>query len=248
MPKAQYNKHTNTLKELPGMEKPVEWRQIPGFGNHYLVGSNGIIKSTDRIVTQKNGISKPYAGKKLVQYSNKGYLYVTLSGGGQQKAAKVHRVVCEAFHPNPENKPFVNHKNGIRGDNRAENLEWCTSKENRIHARDVLGVKSSVPCQGELNRNAKLSESDVYELHNHLNGGGTIDHFAEAKGLQKRSVMNILKGKSWRHLNINWQKCFAAPKRTAPEVAIVLELMNKAKAGFSIEMIQNQYHITKRQQ
>lgn len=70
-----------------------------------------------------------------------GYLIVTLCNNGKTKTTLVHRMVAETFIPNPENKPCVNHKDGDKGNCSVENLEWCTVKENAVHARDVLGYK-----------------------------------------------------------------------------------------------------------
>jgi len=86
-------------------------------------------------------------GKKMAAYVTKGtngedkYLRLCLRNSGAKKNHFVHRLVAKAFVDNPEGKPFINHKNGVKTDNRPENLEWVTQSENQQHSYDT-GLQS----------------------------------------------------------------------------------------------------------
>lgn len=100
------------------------WKDIKDYENLYLINNVGEIKSS---ITNK--ILKQYTPK------NK-YSLVSLYKNKEKTVFRVHRLMAENFIPNPYNLPQVNHINGIKTDNRVENLEWCTQEYNLRHARD----------------------------------------------------------------------------------------------------------------
>ena len=110
--------------------KEEVWKAIKGYEGLYEVSNMGRVSSLDRIVKSRGFyIIRKGAIKKLLT-DRKGYLYVFLSKNNIEKTHRVHRLVADAFIPNPDNKPEVDHINTIRSDNRVENLRWVTSKEN----------------------------------------------------------------------------------------------------------------------
>lgn len=118
-----------------------EWRRVLGYEDFYQVSNKG------RVRNQR--------GKVLKHIINsRGYCSVSLSGKKPRRGHMVHRLVGYAFISNPENKPFINHKNGIKTDNRLENLEWVTASENVKHAFANNLMK---PNRAMLGRSGKLS-------------------------------------------------------------------------------------------
>lgn len=108
------------------------WKPVVGYEDYYQVSSLGRIKSLRRPEVRNDRILKG-------SIHPEGYNIFKLSRSGSHKSFKGHRLVAKAFIPNPENKPQVNHKNGLRADNRVENLEWVTNSENVRHGYRVLG-------------------------------------------------------------------------------------------------------------
>lgn len=105
---------------------------------YYQVDKSGNVRSIDRVVDCKDGDKSPRKGQRIKPTKNKfGYFLVRISLSGKGKNIFIHRLVATAFIPNPENKRCVNHKNGVKGDNRVENLEWATHSENTYHAYKV---------------------------------------------------------------------------------------------------------------
>lgn len=112
------------------------WKDVEGFEGLYQVSNLGQIRSLPR-KGSRGGIM---VGSK----HPKGYRYITFRKDGKQYTLKVHRLVAEAFIPNPDNLPEVNHKNEDKTDNSVENLEWCSTQYN--HEYGSRTEKARVSC------------------------------------------------------------------------------------------------------
>lgn len=113
------------------------WKTIDGYEGYYQVSNMGRVKTLERWaeMVMKGTLCKRFVPERILNPSKDsfGYLVVGLCFNAKMKTNKVHRLVGAAFIPNPENKPQINHINAIKDDNRVENLEWATSKEDALH-------------------------------------------------------------------------------------------------------------------
>ena len=108
----------------------MQWKKIEGYDN-YSVSDTGLVRNDT-------------TGKLLKAFDlDTGYTIIHLYKNKKMKNLKLHRVIAQAFIPNPKQEKCINHINGNRHDNRIENLEWCSHSENNIHSYRTLGRSSS---------------------------------------------------------------------------------------------------------
>jgi len=191
--KKEIYRKSNTLSKPNHLDGEI-WKHIPGFRDYYMISNLGRIKSNYRISE---------AGKivqERIRYTKPGffgYLSISLIFEGKTKTCSVHRLVATSFIPNPENLKEINHKNGIKTDNRVDNLEWCTRSHNMQHAWDT-GLKNAVG--GEESRLSKLKVEQVIEIKNLINSGNSNYKIAKLFGVNRSTIRMIKIGKSWKNI------------------------------------------------
>ena len=139
---------------------------IPGLDYKCQVSSIGQVKrlAFDTVATKNGTEYIVHHKERLCKIQNQKYQYVQLKVNGKQRIYYVHRLVAEAFIPNPDNLPEVNHKNEDKYDNRVENLEWCTHHYNTNYGSRTERMKETAIRNGKW---ANLSSMDEEELKEH---------------------------------------------------------------------------------
>ena len=151
---------------------------IPGLDGYFACEDGKIYsKRTDRFLTPS--------------FDTKKYHLVCVRCNGKSVTRKVHRLIASAYLPNPENKPQVNHKNGIKTDNRVENLEWNTQSENQIHAHK-MGLKDD--CVKNFVLKSRFANSRlVLDLETGIFFDSVVEA-AKAKSINGKTLIGYLGG------------------------------------------------------
>jgi hypothetical protein len=172
--------------EYDNIEKTEQWKDIPGYEDLYQASNLGRIKS----------YPKPNfkCFRILKHKDSKGYSSLNMCKNKKVIALKVHRLIAITFIPNPENKPDVNHKKGIKKDNRVTELEWNTKLENNIHAyrTGLKKPKKSIDCNF-----SKLSENQIKQIKENKDNLNQRE-LGELYNVSQSNISNILNNKTWK--------------------------------------------------
>ena len=174
------------------------WKDIPNYEGIYKASNFGRIKMVKRTlidslgkkINKKEHILKPRTGNR--------YYMIALYKNGKREDLLLHRVIAQTFIPNPENKPFVNHKDENCFNNCSDNLMWCTQKENMnwgtINERMSKNSKSK----------RKVNQYDMDG--NFIKQWDCMTDFYKSKGLKlKTGIIECCKGRRQSHMGYKWK-------------------------------------------
>ena len=164
------------------------WKDVKGFEGLYQVSNIGNVK---RLISQRV-FAERLIGRTIDRY---GYVKRVLSKDGKNNHFTEHRLVAIAFISNPDDKATVNHINGIKTDNRVENLEWNTNKENKQHAV-INGITNK---KGIKHNMCKLTEEQVYEIRK-IGFSQTRMSLSKKYGVSRTHILRLIKNEGWEHI------------------------------------------------
>lgn len=168
------------------MVQDVLWEPVQGYDGMYEVSNTGMVRSIYREIKLPNGICRTLQGRTIaIKTNNDGYLFVSLSRNGEQETKYIHRAVAEAYIPNPDKLPQVNHLDGNKRNNNVDNLAWVTHQQNVKHCYDT----------GLCNNKGGNHTFAVGVIDNTLEREfATIKEWCEARGINYSTGRNLLSG------------------------------------------------------
>jgi len=157
-------------------------------------------KDTKYTVSKDGVVTNSLTGHILKPRIANGYWYVEMTNNNKSHKVSIHRLLCIIYLPNPENKLHVNHKNGIKTDNRLENLEWCTPLENARHA-----IETGLIARGKVGGSkSKYSVSDYKNILSLRSVGYGLKELAVIYGCGASNICHI----SNKALRGDYSRCF----------------------------------------
>jgi len=186
------------------------WKDVEGYEGLYQVSSLGRMKSLSRPVKQRNNSIQVKSGKIIKGYENKkGYIQMGITKENEKNTKPMHRWVAEAFITNLENKPQINHIDGVKTNNNINNLEWVTNEENAEHARSLgLMIYRPENLKKATIAAVKANQKKVNRLC--LKGGKTITYNSikeagEANGNKEKGISEVLNGRQKTAGGYRWE-------------------------------------------
>lgn len=174
------------------------WKAIKGYEGFYEASNKGRVRSLDRFVPTARGGRNLKGVVLQPAIDNWGYPHVSMRIDGKSRTFKIHRLIALTFIGDCDKMDQVNHKNGIKTDNKVENLEWCTASFNVQHSYDT-GLNKG--CSGEINGKTTLSEEEVisiYKLTQNTKYSQRI--IAEMYNTSRSTVGKIKLKMTWKYL------------------------------------------------
>jgi|SRR6185369_12819676 len=171
----------------------IIWKDIPGYNGRYKASDQGEILS----INWRNTRGYMRKGKIMKQsHESNGYLHLNMVTENGSKLVLAHRLIAETFLAPVEGKIFVNHKNGIKHDNRVENLEWCTKSENSKHSFSI-GIQDN---KGVNHPSARFNNEQITEMREKHSNGISAYKISKEYKMSYTNAKDIVSRRTWSHI------------------------------------------------
>jgi hypothetical protein len=168
------------------------WKSVKGYEGLYEISNYGRVKSLRFI---NNNVNKEKVTFIAITDNGNGYKIGSLSDKGKRKNQYIHRLVAQHFLPNDLNKPIVNHLDRDTSNNKYDNLQWCTQRENILYSANIIGRDSIIEKSKATRLRNILARNDEYTLQiiAEYKGGNTIRKLSDKLPLCRKTISKILK-------------------------------------------------------